>query len=309
MVKRIFALMLALCLAMLPCAANALSTADATEKLSLTQDCSVTAVYGSDGEVFSAAQVKLYKIADITDELQYVYTDDFAPCDISINGIQSNSEWNVRRTTFESHIAANGITPYAVDVTDDNGAISFPGLRPGLYMLSAVTAEKNGMRYYFDTALVALPGIDADTRKWSYDVQLTPKPDIDIDDNGDVHYQVVKLWKGDSSGSRPKSITIDILRNGVVMKTVELSNEHGWSYTWSAENDGAEWTVAEKNVPSGYKALVEKHSTTFVVTNSIKSTDVPKTGDTANIALYIVLLCGAGIALVLIGVAARRRSK
>ena len=58
-------MMLCMCFLLLPCAVSAISTADAAEPVSLTTDCSLTAVYSYENTAFSGIGVNVYRIADV----------------------------------------------------------------------------------------------------------------------------------------------------------------------------------------------------------------------------------------------------
>ena len=181
-------------------------------------------------------------------------------------------------------------------------------------------------------------------------ITVTPKsgvlPPIEPDSPGadkEKQFKILKLWKGDSGQvDRPQSIEAEIFRDGVSYQTVTLSEENYWSYSWTAKEDGADWMVVERNVPSGYSVTVEERDTTFILTNTRMEeappgdesseeppvggepsedtpsgervpsggspmADVPKTGDTTNILLYTVLMYVSGTALILLGITRKRK--
>ena len=79
-----------------------------------------------------------------------------------------------------------------------------------------------------------------------------------------VQLSIVKYWKDakgndiDKNKTGVKSLKIQIYRREKgatkwkLYKTAELTADTAWEYHWGAADDGASWTVAEKNVPSGY---------------------------------------------------------
>lgn len=121
--------------------------------------------------------------------------------------------------------------------------------------------------------------------------------------------KLLKLWKGDNgSHARPATIEVEIFRNGTSYQTVTLSEENHWVYTWSAEDDGSDWKVVERNIPTGYTMTVEERETAFVLTNTFDH-DVPKppeTGDTANIMLWVILMIVSGSSLIIFGITGKR---
>ena len=309
----IIAFLIYICLCLMPCASQAASTANATEMIVPSRSCTLTVSYGYNGTAFGELPVKLYQIADVSSDLQYTLTAPFAATGLTLNGIRTNSEWNVIRSTLESHIIANRVTEDRALVTGQNGQVCFENLKPGLYLAVPGLGVSGDVQCAFDAALVALPGLGTDG-KWQYQQSVTakgtPLPPINADE--EISYKIVKLWKGDSRYKRPQKIEVEIFRNGESYELVTLSKDNFWSYSWTVKDDGAVWTVAERNVPSGYTATMEKRDMTFILTNTrIPNkpgvSEPPKTGDTSNVMLYMTLMYGSGILLVLLGILGKRR--
>ena len=109
--RRVAVIVFLLCLSLswLPCYAQAASTADAKEPISPDKDCSLTIAYRYDGQSFSNHPVRLYKIADVSADFQYTLTAPFANSGLILNGVRSVSEWNVIRSTLETHILTDSI--------------------------------------------------------------------------------------------------------------------------------------------------------------------------------------------------------
>ena len=307
----VIAFLLCLCLSWLPCYAQAASTADAKEPISPDKDCSLTIAYRYDGQSFSNHPVRLYKIADVSADFQYTLTAPFANSGLILNGVRSASEWNVIRSTLETHILTYDVDADLTGVTDQDGQVCFQALKPGLYLAITEQVIQHDWIYAFDSALVALPGLGADGL-WQYEVAVTSKskaiPPAETDE--EIEFKVLKLWKGDKGRSdRPQSIEVEIFRDGVSYQTVILSEENHWTFRWFAKDDGATWKVVERNVPTGYTMMVEERETSFVLTNTRPpdKPDIPQTGDTTNIMLYFVLMNVSGIMLIILGIAGKRK--
>ena len=324
----VISVLLCLCLILMPCTAHAAFTSDAKEPILRDGACTLNLAYTGGGTGISNETVKLYRVADVSSMANFTLTERFAGTGLTINGIRSQSEWDVIRTTAESHILANAIAADHTAVTDRNGMARFEALKPGLYLLAAVQAERNGWSYLFDSALIALPGLNEEGL-WEYQVTVTPKsealppvgPDGKDDPEEEIRYSVLKLWKDESSqAERPQSIEVEIFKNGVSDRIVSLTEEGNWSYTWKTKDDGADWMVVERNVPSGYVATVERRAATLILTNTwIKEhapeepqpdptlPDSPKTADSPHILLYTVLMYGSGILLILLGITGKKK--
>lgn len=306
----IICLLVCLCLCWLPGKAGALSTADAMEPVSPEKPCSLTLSYTCNGITFENLPVKLYRVASVSADVQYTPASSFQTSGLEFNGIQTAGEWNVIRSSLEAHILSAGIAPDFESATDADGQACFSDLMPGLYLVAAVHTEQEGWHYSFQSALIALPGLD-ESGLWRYDIAAAPKPEIlPPTEPDELQFQVLKLWKDEGhENSRPESIEVEIFRNGENYETVTLSQENNWAYRWTAPADGAQWMVVERNIPEGYTVTVESRSTTFILTNSIPNDPTPgepQTGDSTNILSAVVLLNLSGMGLILLGMFRKR---
>ena len=306
----LIAALLCVCMCCLPCYARASSTAQATEPIRPETACTLTLSYGYESLAVSHVPVKLYRVAEVSADFQYTLTAAFAPSGLTLNGIQTNGEWNVIRTTLEAVAVSNGIAPDGTGVSDQNGQISFSDLKTGLYLAVSGQAENQNCR--FASALIALPGLGEDGT-WQYQLTVAPKPEgFPPEEQGkEIELKILKLWKGDeNTKDRPSYIEVEIFCDGKGVETVKLSDENDWFYSWLAEDNGEVWTVAERDVPKGYTVTVEKREGIFVLTNTHEPTepdDTPKTGDSANIMLYVLLMILSGSGLIVLGAAGKRK--
>lgn len=309
----IIAFILCICLYLIPCQVQAASTADAKEPISTNENGFLTISCCSGGIAFSELPVKLYKIADVSADYQYTLTSSFEKSNLILNGIQTVGEWNVIRSTLETYLLANDITADFNAKTDFEGKASFDALKPGLYLAITERIIQDETIYVFDSALIALPGMGADGL-WQYQVDATSKSEIipPSEDDEKIELKVLKLWKGDSgSSARPTAIEVEIFRNSTSYQTVKLSEDNHWTYTWSAKNDGSEWKVVERNIPTGYTMTIEERETSFVLTNTLNLDnpnvpDAPQTGDTSNIMLWVILMIVSGSMLIILGITGKR---
>ena len=300
--KKIFAVILTVFLLLIHTSIFAISTDQAKEPVSIAEPCDLTLEYSSEGKGFAELTVELYQVAEMTSDIQFIPSDDFKAASLKLNGITSQSEWNTMRTTIESFVAANGVKPLRTAVINENGRVTFEGLKSGLYYVPSKALTSDGFRYYFQSVLVSLPDLDAEGA-WNYAPTVKPKPDVRPPSSDDLEYSVIKLWKGSGDNDRPRSVAVDIIKDMTVVKTVVLSAENNWKYTWYAEDDESVWTVAEKNRPENYTVTVEKNQTAFSVVNTYNDPDEPppQTGDTGNIVFYAICMCISGAVLLTLG--------
>ena len=317
MAKRRMAVMIALiclCFWLTPYYAMASSTTDASEPINVNQECMLTLTYTCDGTAFEDVSVKLYKIADVSSDFQYTLTSHFEPSELILNGVRTNGEWDVIRSTLEAHIIADNIKFDAVAKTNSEGIVCFENLKPGLYLATVGTVTGKELTCFFDSALVAVPGLSADGRP-QYQVTVTSKSEMIPPSDKEIELKVLKLWKGDEGrNSRPKNIEVEIFRDGASYKKVVLSEDDNWSYSWTAKDDGAKWTVIERNTPSSYTMTAQTRDTSFILTNTYTPEkpdgpfDTPQTGDTSNIMLYVILMIISGGILIILGIIGKRNS-
>ncbi len=312
----IILLLVSFCLCLMPCRVQAASTADAIEPISPEKPCALTITYCYGQTPFVGIPVKIYKIAQISADLQFTLHPAFQTTGLDLNGIRTSGEWNVIRSTLEACIVSSGIKADITASTDQNGKIGLEGLESGLYLAVAGRVTQNELTCNFDSALLVLPGLGADGR-WEYRVTAAAKAELipPAEPDKEIELKVLKLWKGDEGRSdRPDGVEIEIFRDGISYTTARLSAENNWSYSWSAKDDGADWTVAERDVPNGYTVTVEEREGAFILTNTLLQSDPtdppkpPATGDTTNILTYILLMSASGCALIAVGIAGKRKS-
>lgn len=87
--------------------AHAASTTEASEKVQLRSDCTLDVAYSSEGMVFAGQDIKLWHIADITEDAQYALAGSFRSYPIQVTGTSSQSEWDEMTITLNSYILAD----------------------------------------------------------------------------------------------------------------------------------------------------------------------------------------------------------
>ena len=280
----------------------ALSTADAKEPIDPAKDCSLKLTYAIDSQPVAGLEIRIWQIASVTADYQYGMTGFFSGYPIEINGIKAQSEWNEVRDTVSAYIAADKIAPAATLITDQNGIVGFDSLPVGIYYVGDAENEVAGFASY----IISVPNL-GDDGKWIYDVDAFPKPGTKPEPQvGEM--KIVKLWRDASqTDKRPDSISVDILRNGELYKSVTLTAENDWAYTWETDGEYT-WTAVERDVPEGYKVSVQStDANTIQITNTLTSDppEPPQTGDSTGIYFWIMLMALSGIVLVVLS--GRRR--
>ncbi|EOP19230.1 hypothetical protein IIS_04776, partial [Bacillus cereus VD131] len=119
-------------------------------------------------------------------------------------------------------------------------------------------------------AFTDLAAYDAEGNAYKYEVKEQPVDgyksevhgyDITNTKVGQTKVEGTKTWKDDNAKDRPEMITVDLLQNGTVIATQEVSNVTGWKYefkdlaAYDTEGKAYKYEVKEQAVP-GYESKV-----------------------------------------------------
>ena len=191
---------------------------------------------------------------------------DFADLKVEVGDLTSSE--NV--STLASTLAAYVDTGFTEDIdevgTNALGEAKFEDLDAGIYLVVGSSAEVNGILYTPKPALIRISGHDMDgelvkdvVAAVKYDrLELPPKP---------ISRTVTKVWDDGDSSDRPKSVTVQLLKDGEKYDEQVLSDANKWSYTWEELDPASEWSVIEVDVPDGYTVSVSLEDTEFIITN------------------------------------------
>ncbi|MBR5313340.1 MAG: Cna B-type domain-containing protein [Clostridia bacterium] len=298
--KRIFRMIsllicMVLFMAMIPLTVSAVTPID-PERLS-----SLTLQYAHNGRYYEGLEIRSYRIAEVHENGTYDLIGSFREYPVKIYEVTSHAEWRQIASTLAAYAEADWLEPTCTAVTDTNGIVSFTDILPGMYLTTAVTHTDGSAITVFENFLTVVPYPNEDGNH-NYDVTAYPKCEshpLGIE----TEYKVVKLWKDSGYEElRPDSVTVDILKNGVLWESEILSSENNWSYQWTAEDDGSIWQVVEREIPAEYTVTIVKEQNTFIITNCTvyDISSAPQTGDAGIQSGASMLMCiSGGILLVL----------
>lgn len=266
--------------------------------------CSLTLTYSKNDVIFSDLEINIYRVADC----DFNKISPFDKYPVNINNIKSQIEWNDIASTFSGYTQSENIIPYKTAQTDNNGKVVFEGIEVGLYLVAGIVSEKENRIYTFFDSMIYLPTNSLD--EYSYDVSVKPKSEEVV--IYEKQYSILKLWKDGGDNKRPKSVTVDILKDGEVVDTVELNSDNNWQHIFKTSDLKSNWTVVERNIPTDYTVTVTEKETSFVIVNTKKDLDkpsenAPQTGETSPIELYILIFCVSGLLLIVFGIGIRRK--
>lgn len=266
----------------------------------------------------SGVRLALYQVADTDETGAYRLTVDFQKTGVTADDLCSSEKCSDNVKMLDSYIEKMNPSAKDIRVTDKTGSVDFGSLSDGIYFIKQVNTkeyfEKLGYTYETDSYLVTLPWNNGTLTRT---VNCKPKGKITYPGKTS-DLTVYKAWKdnNDKAGKRPESISVGLYKNGKLQEKVTLSAANNWTYQWKKLSTGAKWEVKELDVPEGYVSEITSQGNTCTITNkwtpttpgspgnpdspgssktSAKKSTSVKTGDTTNVAVYVVLFAGAVI--------------
>lgn len=243
--------------------------------ISLTDADKKTPVEGVELSIYYVATVGITS----DNNLAYTYTPAFADIGIEIDNPSLAKKLN---TFVEKHSLASEKI-----VTDSQGKAGLSGLPLGLYFVK----QTNSVQGYaqLNSFMITVPYKDGNN--FIYDVNASPKTEMEKL----VDITVKKVWNTDKSAKIAENVTIQLLRDGVVVETAILGAENNWKVTFNNMPQSDSYTVEEVNIPKGFVATYSRDGYEFTVTNTAT---LIKTGQ---LVWPIPILAMAGIAFITLG--------
>lgn len=253
----------------------------AAGRLDLSRDVRLTISYQDEKTPLVGAQFDLYLAASVNEYGELTVTEDFAGFNVNMRG-KDDEAWKTLASTLEGYVLRDNIKPADSGKTDRQGQVSFPSqqerLVPGLYLVLGSRHTQDGRIYDAAPFMALLPGRDAETDAWIYDVTVNSKfssrPEPSGPDSSTITRKVLKVWAdSDHENDRPAEVTVQLLCDGSVYDTVTLRAANNWRYTWEGLDARSQWTVVEEE-QENYMPEVTREGITFVLTNTYAE-DIP----------------------------------
>ena len=239
----------------------------------------------------AGAELSLYYVATVSlnskNNLSYTFTNEFENCGCALD----DSELSAKLDAFvkDHSVSAEKL------VTDAHGNVTFTNLPLGLYFMQ----QTNTVAGYAPCTsfLVTVPNHNTDG--YVYDVNASPKTDIakltDI--------TIKKVWNTDPSTKTADSVTIQLLRDGVIVETATLSAQNNWQAIYTDMPESDVYSIVEVNVPKGFTATYSQKGYTFTVTNTASL------AQTGQLIWPIPVLAMAGLLFLVTGFAILRKAE
>lgn len=260
------ALILALCaLCLAPASAASSSTYDAVKG----QDCTLTIEYAPEKTPMANNTFRIWRVGTLSDR-GCLPVEELT----RYNVLQGPGTWLSKASTLLGYLQRDNVAPTQEGVTDTGGKIEFEikAAGQGLYLVAGDSQWRDGTRYTPTPFLILVPHTE-DLRSWETNVKTVSKfstytPGGGGEEQETVQRHVLKSWNDDGhEEERPASITVDLLRDGQVVRSATLTAANSWRYDWTGLDASYEWTVVERENEQ-YASLVEQEGITFHITNA-----------------------------------------
>lgn len=221
-----------------------------------TGSISVTLIEKKQNEPIVGAELSVYYVAtailDADGNLIYDYTEDFQQFDTAINDTSLAAKLDV-------FVSQHGL-PSIKMTTNAKGTAMCEELPLGLYFVKQ-TGEVEGFAPC-TPFLVTVP--NEKNGKYVYEVNASPKTEV----ARLTSITIKKVWNTDASTEAADSVTVQLLKNGNVVKTAILNAQNNWQITYANMPESDAYSVKEVDVPKGFTATVKQNGYIFTVTNT-----------------------------------------
>ena len=233
----------------------------AAEPIDPEQIGSLTVSFQKDGKGVENAAFEVWKIADVDPYGKMSLTAAFASYPIRPEN-QDQEGWQKMAETLQGYVRRDRPETYAEGITGREGKFTI-ALKAGLYLILGGPVEKDGITLTPVPALVFFPEENAEENIWQYET----KTEIKFTEEETTSLKVKKIWQDDGyEKQRPETVIVDLLCDGKVYASQELSEANAWQYEWTKLSAEHERLIVEREIPN-YTVTVERKGKIVTLTN------------------------------------------
>lgn len=239
------------------------------------ESCSLELTFAPKDLPAGGVTFRVYRVAQVnTNNATFTPVAPYS----SYNVLGSTADWLDRAATLESYVLRDKLPATAQAVTDEDGVASFTGLQSGLYLILGERYQREGFFYTPVSCFLSLPNSYDRGLTWVSQVSARMKFSETPDTSGQtLQRHALKVWHDEGhEDQRPQKVTVDLLRDGEVFDTVDLSAGNNWRCDWTDLDGASEWRLVEREVEN-YIPVVTQEGITFLVTNTYKAKPIPPT--------------------------------
>lgn len=229
-------------------------------------DKSMTLSCVKDGTIITGMKWKIYRIGE-RQQGEFVLTDDFSGFPVDLKDMSARNIMAAAQT-LDGLALEKSIPVLAMGETDNDGTVTFSGLRNGLY-LAVGHKIKQGDYTYEPSPLL----LEISDEKAGFSFDAYPKIVKATLANEATSHTVRKVWLdfNDNYEARPTYVTVDIFRDDELFDTVTLNETNNWEHRWTSLDAQYEWKVVERQIPVDYTVRVEQNETQYLICNRHKA--------------------------------------
>ena len=245
----------------------------------------VTLTEQKNKEPIVGAELSVYYVATVAPDtegaLLYDYTKAFEQLDVALEDATLAAK-------LDAFVSQRSV-PCEKITTDAQGTASCEELPLGLYFVKQTGAVAGFAPC--TPFLVTVP--NEKDGAYEYEVNASPKTEVERL----VSITIKKVWNTDASAEAADRVTVQLLRNGNVIKTATLNAQNQWQVTYADMPESDAYSIKEIDVPKGFTATYTKKGYVFTVTNT--STLI----QTGQRIWPIPVLAAVGMLLIAVGIA------
>lgn len=252
---------------------------------------SVTLTEQYDKEPIIGTELSVYYVAtvvmDADGNLIYDYTEEFQQINTQIDDPSLAAK-------LDAFVSQHSL-PSIKTTTNAEGTALCREIPLGLYFVKQTgTVEGFAPCTPF---VVTVPGVNADG--YVYEVNASPKTEV----ARLTSITIKKVWNTDASTQAADRVTVQLLRNGNVVKTATLNAQNNWQVTYTGMPESDAYSIQEIDVPKGFTATYSKTGYVFTVTNT--STLI----QTGQMIWPIPVLAVGGMLFIAVGIALLQKKR
>ena len=252
---------------------------------------SVTLTEQHDKEPIVGAELSVYYVAtahmNANGNSSYVYSDTFENCGIDMADPSLASK--LEAFVLQHHVPSLQMT------TDETGTATCKDLAWGLYFVRQTGAVEGFAPC--TPFMVTVPSKNAEG--YVYEVNASPKTEV----ARLTSITIKKVWNTDASTEAADRVTVQLLRNGNVVKTATLNAQNNWQVTYTDMPESDAYSIKEVDVPKGFTATYQQKGYVFTVTNT--STLI----QTGQLMWPIPVLAVSGMLLIAVGITLLKKKR
>lgn len=157
----------------------------------------------------------LWQIATFTDTGAYKLAASFADAGIAPSSLTTASQWDAAAKQAVSFAREQSVPPLAQATSISDGTAFFPNVKPGLYLVSEASADKDGLHFATAPCLIAVPQVNPTDDSWIYQVVAEPKMEqsaLPASDRGKK-----QDWRGTTLSKTGDQMGVAVLTAGGVL--------------------------------------------------------------------------------------------